>query len=142
MLSLLVQVEKNNGEDCMDRVIDNLKKELESSAELSECITTVKNKYPIPTGKFITLIVLSFVQNIILGFTFYGTDFGTDVDFGNTMQGYYHLSINDTGLENIECKQKFGQDVSELYQFCQIANPENIYPCQNNMEMALHTLLL
>ena len=143
MLDLAVQIENNNGEDAMIRVINNLKKGLESSSELTNCINTVKNKYPLPTGKFITMIITSFMINIIMGFTFYGSDVGSDVHFGKHMEDFYHLSIQDNGTENFECKDNFYVEVTEINESCKddsgVLASEGLF-CQENLEEALEIM--
>ena len=60
-----------------------------SSQHLTSWIESVQRQYPTPKSRMWLQILLSFLTNIVLGWGFYGGDFGTDWNFMDNMWGLY-----------------------------------------------------
>ena len=60
-----------------------------SSQHLTSWIESVQRQYPTPKSRMWLQILLSFLTNIVLGWGFYGGDFGTDWNFMDNMWGIY-----------------------------------------------------
>ena len=111
LLDLMVKIDRkiyhkdSEKEDSQDRVIANIKRDIPSSRNLSSCIESVETRYSWGTFQKIGNIAKSFMSNIVLGYTLYGLDVGTDLDYSLDMfrtntteicQNNYQKKINQT----------------------------------------------
>ena len=88
------------GEDLQKRecrVIEQLKCGVSSSKELSSCIESVQEKFPMTQAKMWSLRFTSLLINIILGWGLYISDFWTDFKFSSELRNDHdkdHLVVN------------------------------------------------
>ena len=104
LLSLMVKIDRKIYHDDsrkdagQKRVIAKLKTKIPTSRNLSQCIESVDTRFRWGPFKKIGYILKSFMCNIVLGYTFYGLDVGTDVKYSLDM-----FSINATDI----CHENF-----------------------------------
>ena len=77
----LDKLNQNDKEMREERIINQLKPNLPSSPWLKDTINNVKGRFSWSTGKFFTMVFISFMINIVGGWTSYILDIYTDADF-------------------------------------------------------------
>ena len=95
-ISMLMKIdgkENNDKDGGSGRVVGRLKDGLQSSAQLTGLIESVKSKYPISRMTMCSNIATSLCLNIAKGIGFIFADFGTDLQFTLNRLGLYEQSL-------------------------------------------------
>ena len=82
-----IYYEDSEKESSQDRVIANIKRDIPSSRNLSNCLESLETRYSWGFFQIIGNIANSFALNIALGYTLYGLDIGTDLDYSLDIYG-------------------------------------------------------
>ena len=107
LLDLMVKIDRKihhedeEKEDSKDRVIANIKRDIPSSGNLSNCIESLETRYNWGTFTMIGHIAKSFMFNIVLGCTLYGLDIGKDIDY--SLEFYGKKCKQDVGTGALDC---------------------------------------
>ena len=113
------------------RVTEQLKLGLPSSSGLDECIKSVQQRYSWSEEKLWFMRFLSIFKNVILGWSLYFMDFGTDINF--TLAMFNNANKNFT-VELQECKQDFKPFIDSVFNFCKA--DFNMNNCYNALRLA------
>ena len=113
------------------RVTEQLKLGLPSSSGLDECIKSVQQRYSWSEEKLCFMRFLSIFKNVILGWSLYFMDFGTDINF--TLAMFNNANKNFT-VELQECKQDFKPFIDSVFNFCKA--DFNMNNCYNALRLA------
>ena len=139
LLKKMVEVDdrknENDKENGKTRIIETLKKWLESSHLLTVWIESVENKYPMPRSTKWFKIFLSFCIALAGIFSFVG-DFGSDGFFTNSMGKLYTESLQNETLPN-NCTETFQRKFDETVNSCrQISGDSGPIKCLKDLQIA------
>ena len=107
LLDLMVKIDRkiyyedSEKDGSQKRVINNIKRDIPSSRNLSNCLESVETRYKWGHLKKIAYIAKSFVRNIVLGYTMYGLDVGTDLDYSLKMLGTNSTELCHQNIQQI-----------------------------------------
>ena len=115
LLHLLIKIiEKREGRETSEyKTIELLKSSLPSSDALTECIQSIQEKYSWGPLGVLSMVMLSFIRNIVMGIGMYLLDIGTDCQFSLHM---YHQREGSNETSN--CQAEFHQGLHELTLHC------------------------
>ena len=118
LLHLLIKIneKRENREASEYRTIELLKSSLPSSAVLTECIESIQEKYSWGPLKALSMVMLSFIRNILLGIGMYFLDIGTDCQFSLHM-----FQQREANHDTFSCGQDFHQGLHDLNLHCNIS---------------------
>ena len=96
--------EDSEKDDSKDRVIANIKRDIPSSRNLSNCIESLETRYSWGLFTRIGDITKSFLANILLGWVTYGLDIWSDLDYSVEVYGTKCNTTNqDAGNGTMDC---------------------------------------
>ena len=115
LLHLLIKInEKREDREASEyKTIELFKSSLPSSYVLRECIDSIQEKYSWGTLRVLSMVMLSFIRNILLGIGMYFLDIGTDYQFSLNMFQQREVS-HDTS----SCQEEFHQGLHHLNLGC------------------------
>ena len=134
LLELLIKIDRHrnqgsNDEECLTRIIRILRRGIRPSKGLKECIESLQERFAWGKGKMFFMVLISFVKNILLGWSLYVFDIWTDVKFSRDL--FYLAKRNFTEEASI-CRAEMGTIISEFRQSptCEIYG-SNSFQCIN-----------
>ena len=115
LLHLLIKIfqKRSDREASEHKTIELFKSSLPSSDVLTECIESIQEKYSWGPLKVLSMVMLSFFRNILLGIGLYLLDIGTDCQFSLHM-----FDQRDASHDTSSCGQEFYQGLDDFNLHC------------------------
>ena len=134
LMLMKIDAKENIDEDGgSGRVVRRLKDGLQSSAQLTGLIESVKSKYPISRVTMWSNIATSLCLNIAKGIGFIFADFGTDLQFTLNMLGLYEQSlIIEEKVGDGQCQHQ--EIVQEIENRCKKSEYEGGMKCLEELK--------
>ena len=108
-------------------MIANIKRDIPSSRNLSNCIESLETRYSWGIFKKIGEITKSFLSNIVLGYTLYGLDIGTDLDYSlETFGTECDITKQDVGNGTMVCLEDSVYFQQGIIGFAHVILPQTV----------------
>ena len=135
-LTMMINLDKKESKDQENgprRIIERLKRSLESSSQLSNWIDAVDAKYPMPRNKMIFRNIISFFT-VIVGVGMVVTDVGTDGSFTENMTELQREAMANETQSN--CTEKYHETLDNIPNSCPHTSSDS-FDCLRNLEAAV-----
>ena len=100
------------------RIKRQVKQAVPSSIGLRECLRSISEKFPWGRSKLKTMVIMSFIVQVLMGLSFYSLDVYTDINFALNM---HKQSNRNFTTDFIQCHGKFNEEFDQTIETCKMS---------------------